>query len=131
MTEHDLITLEKIRVLCCLNLKGGDDVDEYIKSNLKTTAPQTCGIRPRGIWWPAVCSSRQSNFYRVGTLQMDYSRALLVRLAVYFSFNLKYDDQQKFMFGFLEEYVLGLKPLRKSLRYSKFCNNIFVSKSRS
>ena len=64
----------------------------------------------------------------LGEGKLDFTRGLLILLAVYFAFNLRYDDKQKLMFSFLEEHVLGLKPVRKSLRYNKYCNKIFARK---
>ena len=60
---------------------------------------------------------------QVGT--MDYSKGLLLLLAMYYCFNLEYDANQKLLYQFLEEHVLGLKPLRRTFKYRQICNKIF------
>ena len=46
-------------------------------------------------------------------------------LAVHYAFNLQYDDKQKLLFQVLEEYILELKPLRRTFKYRQICNRIF------
>ena len=59
-----------------------------------------------------------------GQVRMDYSKGLLL-LAMYYCFNLEYDANQKLLYQFLEEHVLGLKPLCCTFRYRQICNKIF------
>ena len=56
---------------------------------------------------------------------MDYSKGLLLLLAMYYCFNLEYDANQKLLYRFLEEHMLGLKPLRHTFKYRQICNKIF------
>ena len=56
---------------------------------------------------------------------MDYSKGLLLLLAMFYCFNLEYDANQKLLYQFLEEHVLGLKPLRRTFKYRQLCNKIF------
>ena len=42
--------------------------------------------------------------------KLDYSKGLLLLLATY-CFNLQYDNKEKLLYKFLEEFVLGVKPL--------------------
>lgn len=56
---------------------------------------------------------------------IDYSKGLLLLLAMYYCFNLEYDANQKLLYQFLEEHVLGLKPLRRTFKYRQICNKIF------
>ena len=56
---------------------------------------------------------------------IDYSKGLLLLLAMYYSFNLEYDANQKLLYQILEEHVLGLKPLRRTFKYRQVCNKIF------
>lgn len=56
---------------------------------------------------------------------LDYGKAVIILIGAYYVFNLKYDQDQKLLFQFLEEFVLGINPLRSSLKYKKICNKIF------
>lgn len=51
----------------------------------------------------------------------SYLQALLVLLGFYFAFNLSYDKRQDLIFQFVEEFVLGLRPPKKSVRYCTAC----------
>jgi len=51
----------------------------------------------------------------------SHLHGILVLLAVYFSFDLCYDKRQETIFRFFEEFVLGIRPAKKSARYSKLC----------
>ena len=55
----------------------------------------------------------------------DATTAVLLLMALFYSFNLEYPKGQHLMFMFLEEYVLGIIPPRKSLKYRKYVANIF------
>ena len=56
---------------------------------------------------------------------LDYSKGLLLLLATYYCFNLQYDNKEKLLYQFLEEFVLGVKPLRRTFKYRQVCNQIF------
>ena len=60
---------------------------------------------------------------------MDFAKGLLLLLAMYYCFNLEYDANQKLLYQFLEEHVLGLKPLRRTFKYRQICNKVFEPKS--
>ena len=57
--------------------------------------------------------------------KIDYSKGLLLLLATYYCFNLQYDSKEKLLYQFLEEFVLGIKPLRRTFKYRQICNKIF------
>ena len=59
---------------------------------------------------------------------MDFSKGLLLLLAMYYCFNLEYDANQKLLYQFLEEHVLGLEPLRRTVKYRQICNKVFEPK---
>lgn len=52
---------------------------------------------------------------------ISYLNALLALISVYFAFNLSYDKRQELVFQFVEEFILGLRPAKKSLRYRTMC----------
>lgn len=52
---------------------------------------------------------------------VTYLNALLALMAVYFTFNLSYDKRQELVFQFIEEFILGLRPTKKSVRYRTMC----------
>ena len=52
---------------------------------------------------------------------VTYLNALLALMAVYFTFNLSYDKRQELVFQFIEEFILGLRPTKKSVRYHTMC----------
>lgn len=56
---------------------------------------------------------------------ITYSKGLLLLLAMYYCFNLQYDSKEKQLYQFLEEFVLGIKPLRRTFKYRQICNKIF------
>ena len=56
---------------------------------------------------------------------IDYSKGLYLLLAVYYAFNLQYHTKQKLLFQFLEEYILELKPLRRTFKNRQICSKIF------
>ena len=119
-------------LICVISLKAQDDVDEYLGKTLKSTAPQLVAFSPEtdtdDLDGQLFIVVDKQVLLELGEGKLDFTRGLLILLAVYFAFNLRYDDKQKLMFSFLEEHVLGLKPVRKSLRYNKYCNKIFPRK---
>ena len=50
--------------------------------------------------------------------------SLLIVMGAYFAFNLSYDSKQELIFLFIEEFILGLKPHRKTVGYRKMCANM-------
>lgn len=52
---------------------------------------------------------------------VTFLNALLALMGVYFTFNLSYDKRQELVFQFVEEFVLGLRPAKKSVRYRTMC----------
>ena len=56
---------------------------------------------------------------------IDYSKGLLLLLAMYYCFNLEYDANQKLLYQFLQEHVLGLKPLQRTFKCRQIGNKIF------
>lgn len=119
-------------VALLISLKAQDDVNEYLGKTLKSTAPQLVAFNPEtdnddfdGQLFTVV---DKFIFLQLSEGKLDFTRGLLILLAVYFAFNLRYDDKQKLMFSFLEEHLLGLKLVCKSLRYNKYCNKIFAIK---
>ena len=49
--------------------------------------------------------------------KLDYSKGLLLLLATYYCFNLQYDNKEELLYQFLEEFVLGVRPLRRTFKY--------------
>ena len=49
----------------------------------------------------------------------SFTTSLLTLLGVYYAFNIEYKASQKLLFTFLEEFILGIKPCRQTLRYRK------------
>lgn len=47
--------------------------------------------------------------------------SLLVLMGSYFAFNLSYETRQDNVFQFIEEFVLGIIPSRKTVKYRKMC----------
>ena len=47
--------------------------------------------------------------------------SLLVLMGSYFAFNLSYEARQDNVFQFIEEFVLGIIPSRKTVKYRKMC----------
>ena len=45
----------------------------------------------------------------------------LVLMGSYFAFNLSYEARQDNVFQFIEEFVLGIIPSRKTVKYRKMC----------
>ena len=110
-------------------------MDEFIKQQTKSNSPKLASFT-------AACTEDNSpvsgqlfividkNIFLEIEGEMDYSKGLLLLLAVHYCFNLQYDNNQKLLFQFLEEHVLGLKPLRRTFKYSQLCNKIFGRRPR-
>ena len=52
---------------------------------------------------------------------VTFLNALLALMGVYFTFNLSYDKRQELVFMFIKEFILGLCPAKKSVRYRTMC----------
>lgn len=106
-------------------------MDDLIKKEVKSNSARLLAFKPTD---DASASAKDSGqlFIVVDKAiflemegEMDYSKGLLLLLAMHYCFNLEYDAKQKLLYQFLEEFVLGLKPLRRSFNYRKVCNKIF------
>ena len=56
--------------------------------------------------------------------ESDFTMGLLTLLGVYYSFNLEYKSSQKNLYQFFEEYILGLKPTKLTLKYRQCVANV-------
>ena len=92
-------------------------MDEVVKKETKTNQP--C------LWCAVDEGMLEQIFLVVDTEKIlknwSYLQALLALLGFYFAFNLTYDKQQDLIFQFVEEFVLGLRPSKKSVRYRTAC----------
>lgn len=92
-------------------------MDEVIKKETKTNQP--C------LWYAVDEGMLEQIFLVVDTEKIlknrSYLQALLVLLGFYFAFNLSYDKRQDLIFKFVEEFVLGLRPPKMSVRYRTAC----------
>lgn len=95
-------------------------VDEVIKKQTKTTQPTLwCSLDNEGFLDQAFVVVDKAVFIEVSNV--TYLNALLALMGVYFAFNLSYDKRQELVFQFVEEFVLGLRPAKKSVRYRTMC----------
>ena len=95
-------------------------VDEVIKKQTKTTQPTLwCSLDNEGLLDRAFVVVDKAVFIEVSNV--TYLNALLALMGVYFAFNLSYDKRQELVFQFVEEFVLGLRPAKKSVRYRTMC----------
>ena len=95
-------------------------VDEVIKKQTKTTQPTLwCSLDDEGLLDQAFVVVDKAVFIEVSNV--TYLNALLALMGVYFAFNLSYDKRQELVFQFVEEFVLGLRPAKKSVRYRTMC----------
>lgn len=95
-------------------------VDEVIKKQTKTTQPTLwCSLDNEGLLDQAFVVVDKAVFIEVSNV--TYLNALLALMGVYFAFNLSYDKRQELVFQFVEEFVLGLRPAKKSVRYRTMC----------
>ena len=94
--------------------------EEVIKKQSKTTQPTLwCTLDDEGILNQAFIVVDKTIFIEVSNV--TYLNALLTLMGVYFSFNLRYDKKQELVFQFIEEFILGLRPAKKSVRYRTMC----------
>ena len=114
------------------NLQVSGDIDEFIKKETTSNSPTLLAFDLVDEKQSEKDSSQlflvidKSVFLEVtDETNIDYRKGLYLLLAVYYALNLQYDTKQKLLFQFLEEYVLGVKPLRRTFKYRQICNKIF------
>ncbi|XP_074616920.1 uncharacterized protein LOC141876279 isoform X2 [Acropora palmata] len=112
--------------------KVSGDIDEFIKKETTSNSPTLLAFDLVDEKQSEKDSSQlflvidKSVFLEVtDETNIDYSKGLYLLLAVYYALNLQYDTKQKLLFQFLEEYVLEVKPLRRTFKYRQICNKIF------
>ena len=94
--------------------------DEVIKKQSKTSQPTLwCQLDEEGLLNQAFVVVDKAIFIEVS--YVTYLNALLALMAVNFTFNLSYDKRQELVFQFIEEFILGLRPAKKSVRYRTMC----------
>ncbi|XP_068755929.1 uncharacterized protein [Montipora capricornis] len=120
--EHVTSIDEKSCSLPLLNilpLQIKSNIDEVIKKETKTNQPSLWCAMDEGILSQAFLVVDKKVFIELSKL--SYFNSLLVLMGAYFAFNLSYDRRQELIFQFVEEFVLGLRPSKKSVRYSTLC----------
>lgn len=55
-----------------------------------------------------------------------FTSSVVTLLAVYFAFNLEYEDKRKHLFKFLEEHILGITPKCKTYMMKKVENTLLA-----
>ena len=96
------------------------NVDEVIKKETKTTQPTLwCSLDNEGLLDHAFVVVDKAVFIDVSNV--TFLNALLELMGVYFAFNLSYDKWQELVFKFVEEFVLGLHPVKKYGQYRTMC----------
>lgn len=119
--EH-VTSLEKVCSVPVVNMfpQVKASADEVIKKQSKTTQPTLwCSLDEEGLLNQAFVVVDKAIFIEVSNV--TYLNALLALMAVYFTFNLSYDKRQELVFQFIEEFILGLRPAKKSVRYRTMC----------
>ena len=95
-------------------------VHEVIKKETKTNQPTLwVALDNNGLLDQAFVVVDKAVFIEVSNV--TFLNALLALMDVYFTFNLSYDKRQELVFQFVEEFVLGLRPAKKSVRYRTMC----------
>ena len=94
-------------------------MDEVIKKETKTNQPCLWCAVDEGMLEQIFLVVDKGIFFELKN--ESYLQALLVLLGFYFAFNLSYDKRQELIFQFVEEFVLGLRPPKKSVRYRTAC----------
>ena len=95
-------------------------VHEVIKKETKTNQPTLwVALDNDGLLDQAFVVVDKAVFIEVSNV--TFLNALLALMGVYFTFNLSYDKWQELVFQFVEEFVLGLRPTKKSVRYHTMC----------
>ena len=94
--------------------------EDVIKKQSKMTQPTLwCALDDEGSLNQAFIVVDKTIFIEVSNV--TYLNALLNLMGVYFTFNLSYDKKQELVFQFIEEFILGLRPAKKSVRYRTMC----------
>lgn len=89
-------------------------VDDAIKKQTKIPQPTLwCSLDSEGLLDQAFVVVDKAVFIEVSNVA--YLNALFALMGVYFAFNLSYDKRQELVFQFVEEFVLGLCPAKKSV----------------
>ena len=95
-------------------------VDEIVRKETKTAQPTLwCALEDGNMLDQAFIIVDKAVFLELSNI--SYLNALLALISVYFAFNLSYDKRQELVFQFVEEFKLGLRPAKKSLRYHTMC----------
>lgn len=103
---HNLVYLLQVKA----------SADEVTKRESKTAQPtQWCSLDKEGLLYQDFVVVDKAVFIEVSNV--TYLNALLTLMGVYFTFNLSYDKRQELVFQFNEEFLLGLRPAKKSIRY--------------
>ena len=101
-------------------LQVKSSVDDVIKKQSKTTQPTLwCSLDEEGLLDQAFVVVDKAIFIEVS--DVTYLNALLTLMGVYYTFNLSYDKRQELVYQFIEEFVLGLRPSKKSVKYRTMC----------
>ena len=88
-------------------------MDEVIKKETKTNQPCLWCAVDEGMLEQIFLVVDKGIFFELKN--KSYLQGLLVLLGFYFAFNLSYDKRQDLIFQFVEEFVLGLRPPKKSV----------------
>lgn len=90
-----------------------------VQKGTKTTQPTLWCLQDEGLPQQQFIVIDKGIFLELSS--RNYIYGLLVLLAVYFSFDLCYDKRQELILKFFEEFILGIHPNKKTVRYSKLC----------
>ena len=90
-----------------------------VQKGTKTTQPALWCLQDEGLAQQQFIVVDKEIFLELSS--NSYIHGLLVLLAVYFAFDLSYDKRQEPILRFFEEFLLGIHPTKKTVRYSKLC----------
>lgn len=97
-------------------------MNSVIKKKTKTSQPCLWYSLDDGILQQVFLVIDRKIFLEVS--RPSFFRALLVLIACNFSFNISYERKQELLFLFFEEFILGLRPGKKTLKYRKMCTQL-------
>ncbi|XP_074618819.1 uncharacterized protein LOC141877673 [Acropora palmata] len=100
--------------------QGKSNVEEVIKKSSQTKQPVLWITQDDGMLEQAFIVIDNKIFSELH--QKSYFHSLCCLIAVYYAFNLSYDKKQEILFCFLEEFILGVRHAKKSIRYRTFCS---------
>lgn len=100
--------------------QGKSNVEEVVKKSSQTKQPVLWITQDDGMLEQAFIVSDNKIFSELH--QKSYFHSLCCLIAVYYAFNLSYDKKQEILFCFLEEFILGVRHAKKSIRYRTFCS---------